>query len=50
MFCELEFYKAAVGDFTVTPNELHVKMRPNGVDRMALEFGRQVPTEEGEAA
>ena len=35
---------------TVTPNELHVKMRSNGVERMALEIGRQATAEEGVAA
>ena len=35
---------------TVTPNELHVKMRPNGVERMALEIGRQANAVEGVSA
>ena len=35
---------------TVTPNELHVKMRPNGVERMALEIGRHATVDEGVAA
>jgi hypothetical protein len=35
---------------TVTPSELHVKMRPNGFERMALEIGREMQVEECVAA
>jgi len=35
---------------TVTPSELHVKMRPNGVEQMALEIGREMQVEECVAA
>lgn len=35
---------------TVTPSELHVKMRPNGFERMALEIGREMQIEECEAS
>lgn len=31
-------------------SELDVRMRPNGVERMAVEISRQIPTEEGVAA
>ncbi len=33
-----------------TPSELHVKMRPNGVEQMALEIGREMQVEECVAA
>lgn len=35
---------------TVTLRELHVKIRPNAFERMALEIGREMPIEECEAA
>ncbi len=35
---------------TVTPSELQVKMRPNGVEQMALEIGREMQVEECVAA
>lgn len=35
---------------TVTPSELHVKLRPNGIEQMALEIGREMTVEECEAA
>lgn len=34
---------------TVTPSELQVKMRPNGVERMDMEIGHQTRAEEGVA-